>query len=289
MSEFVYINGKYIRSGSAAVSINNAGFLYGDGLFETFRSYSGKIPTVDLHLERLFVSLNILRYNVYFSAEDIKNAIRILLERNNLLKNDAYIKVIVTRNPYTDRFRFDFWGRPTLIIMVKKLKGYPPSFYETGIRLKSSSIKRNALGNELYGYKSLSYFENIYAKNEAYDNEAHEAVFLTKDRIILEGASSNIFIVKDKMILTPSSSHNILPGITRKIVIDLCKQHKIRCSERKLHYYNVIEADEMFITNSIIEIMPVCKFDTYRIGDGIIPGPVTGRISKLYRGTLGCV
>jgi len=135
----------------------------------------------------------------------------------------------------------------------------------------------------------LNYFENIYAKNEAYENEADEAVFITKDRVILEGASSNIFIVKRNRVLTPASNQNILPGITRQIIIDICRQNRIRCSERKLHYYNVIEADEMFVTNSVMEVMPVCKFDTYEIGDGMVPGPMTSKLTKLYGETLSCI
>jgi branched-chain amino acid aminotransferase len=289
MSEFIYINGKYFRQGSASVPVNNPGFLYGDGLFETVRSYKGNVYTIDRHLERLFLSLQILKYNTHFTAEDVKNDIQELLKKNSLLKKDAIVKIIVTRNSYIDRFRFDFWEKPNLIITAQKSKGYPGSYYRKGMKLKSSSIKRNALGNHLYRYKLLNYFENIYAKNEAYDNEADEAVFLTKDRVILEGASSNIFIVKRNMVLTPSSNQNILPGITRQIIIDLCRQNKIRCSERKLHYYNVIEADEMFITNSIMEVMPVCRFDSYKIGDGTVPGFITKKLSTLYRDALSCI
>ena len=289
MAGLVYINGKYVRSGSAAVPIDNVGFLYGDGLFETIRSYGGKIHTLDRHLERLFFSLQVLKYNPHFSAEDVKSGISDLLTKNNLLKKDAVIKIIVTRNPYIERFKFDFWGKPDLIIIARKFKGYPDSYYENGMKLKSSSIKRNALGNDLYRFKMLDYFENIYAKNEAYDNGADEAVFLTKDRIILEGASSNIFIVKRNRVLTPSSNENILPGITRQIIIDICGQNRIRCSERKLHYYNIVEADEMFITNSVMEVMPVCKFDSYVIGDGMVPGPITQMLSRFYRETLCCI
>ena len=289
MPELVYFNGKYLNARNAKVPVSNVGFLYGDGLFETFRSYGGELYTVDRHLERLFFSLQILKYNTQFSAKDVRENIQTLLRRNNLLKKDAIIKIIVTRNAYVDRFKFDFWEKPNLIIIASKYKGYPDSCYKKGMKLKSSSIRRIALGNDLYRYKMLNYFENIYAKNEAFDNEADEAVFFTKDRVILEGASSNIFIVKRNRILTPSSNLNILPGITRQLIIEICKKYGIRCSERKLHYYNIIEADEMFITNSIMEVMPVTSFDDYKIGDGKIPGFMTSRLSKLYRDTLCCI
>lgn len=289
MNGFIYFSGNYLNASRASIPIDNVGFLYGDGLFETILYSSGKVCAFDLHIERLLTSLGVLKYNTDFTAEDIKSITNKLLKKNNLLKKDAIIKIIVTRKPYIDSFKFDFWKKPDLIILTKRLKGYPESYYSNGIVLKSSSIKRNASGNELYRHKMLNYFENIYAKNEAYDNEAHEAVFLTKDRVILEGASSNIFVVKNNRVLTPSSNQNILPGITRQIVIDTCKGNKIRCSERKLHYFNVLEADEMFITNSVMGVMPVRKFDTYDIGNGMVPGPVTNRISKLYSQVPGCI
>jgi branched-chain amino acid aminotransferase len=283
MPEHVFINGKYLRPGNATVSIESAGFMYGDGLFETIKCNDGEIFNFNLHLERLFFSLRVLRFNPSFTAEYIKTEAKNLLARNNLLKGDAVIKIIIARKSYTDRFRFNYMQEPDLIITAKRLKGYPQSFYKNGIKLKSSSIIRTAMRNEIYRHKMLNYFENIYAKNEAYDDEAQEAVFLTRDRVILEGASSNIFIIKNNMVLTPSSNLNILPGITRKIIIDICRKNRIRISERKLHYFNITEADEMFVTNSIMGVMPVCMFDTYKIGNCKIPGRLTENISKLYR------
>jgi branched-chain amino acid aminotransferase len=283
MAEYIYINGKFFSSNKASIPVTDAGLLYGDGLFETLRSYKGSIFVFDKHLERLFVSLKSLKYNPHFDTSFIKSQTLKLLEVNNLLKKDAYIKIVVTRSAYIEKFRFDFWGKPNLIIMAKNFSPYPENYYENGITIISSSIMRNAIGNELYKYKLLNYFENIFAKNEAYVNGAQEAIFLTRDKVVLEGAISNIFCVKSSKVFTPPITQNILPGITREIVIEICKQNNLKFSEKRLHYFNLLEADEIFMTNSIMEIIPVRQVDTYKISNDQIPGSVTKKLMNLYR------
>lgn len=283
MAEFIYINGRHYRSSHALISVNDAGFLYGDGLYETLRGYSGNLFAFDMHLERLFSSMQQLGYNPDFNREDIKNATHKLLSANGLLNADSYIKIIVTRNSYEKRFAFSYSIKPCLVIIARTLTPYAAEFYENGIDVFSTSIRRPAVGNDMYRHKLLSYFENIYAKNEAYSNQAQEAFFMTRDRAILEGASSNIFMVKDSKVFTTPLSQNILPGITRKTVIDICRDYKIAISEKRLHYYNLMEADEIFITSAIMEIMPVRKVDSHKISNAKMPGTVTKTISDIYK------
>ena len=173
-------------------------------------------------------------------------------------------------------------SKSNLIIIAGKLIPYPDEYYKNGINALSSTIRRNSLGNDLYRYKLINYFENIFAKNEAYMQEAQEAIFLTKDRIILEGSTSNIFFVKNKVIYTPPITQNILPGITRNTVIDLCNKSYMKVSQRKIHYRDIIYADEIFLTSSLMEIMPVRKFDKYKIGEQI-PGSITSELMLLYK------
>ncbi|OQA21369.1 MAG: D-alanine aminotransferase [Actinobacteria bacterium ADurb.Bin346] len=282
MSQYVYINGKHYDSLKASVSVYDAGFLYGDGLFETLRGCKGSLFYLDLHLERLFGSMRALRYNPGFNREDVKKAVSGLIKVNNLEDSKIYIKIIVTRNRYENRFSFSDAVRPNLIIIAMLLVPYPEDFYKHGVAVYSSSIKRHALGNEIHRHKLLNYFDNIYAKNEAYANQSQEALFLTRDRIVLEGASSNIFTVKGDMLFTTPENMDILPGITRKAVIDLCKKHGIACSQRRLHYYNLLEADEVFLTSSVMGIMPVSKIDTHILERIKIPGIMTSFISGLY-------
>ena len=288
MAEYIYINGRHYHSSKALISVNDAGFLYGDGLYETMRSYNGNLFSFDLHLERLFSSMQQLGYNPDFSREYIKSETSKLLTANGLVDADSYIKIIVTRNNYEQRFSFSYLVKPSLIIIARRLNPYPQDFFNRGIAMQSSSIRRAPLGNDLYRHKLLSYFENIYAKNEAYANQAQEAFFMTKDRAVLEGASSNIFAVKGSRIYTAPLTQNILPGITRKIVLDLCRVNKIAFCEKRLHYYNLMEADEIFITSSIMEIMPVRKVDVHDVNNDRVPGRMTRIISDLYKNRTCC-
>ena len=128
----------------------------------------------------------------------------------------------------------------------------------------------------------MNYFENLYAKNEALSKNAYEAFFLTVDKLVLEGAVTNIFIVRNDVVYTPSLSQNILPGVTRSAVIGLCRENDIKVRERKIHYRDLIDASEVFLTNSVIEILPVKKVDIHSIR-GPVPGEITSRLVNLYR------
>ena len=205
-----------------------------------------------------------------------------LLKKNNLENEESYIKIIVTRPHYKEKFKFDFYSSPNIIIIAKKLKPPDKKNYSDGLSIISSSIKREPYNNIVYRHKLLNYFENIYAKNEAYFQAADEAFFMTKDKLVLECASSNIFIVKNNRILTPPLTQNILPGITRRIVIDICKLNNIFISERKIHYFDLIKADEVFITNAIAGIVPVKSVNLHYISKDLIPGPLTNKVLKFY-------
>ncbi len=284
MTEYMFINNRYTDSKKAAVSISDSGLLFGDGLFETMRAYNGNILAFDMHLDRLFSSMRQLCYGTeFFTPENIRTAAFKLLLKNNLLGKDAYIKIVVARRTYRQKLLFDPGSKPDLIIFVKKLTEYPQDFYKKGINIFPSSIKRNAVGNDIYRHKLVNYFENIFAKNEAAANLAQEAFFMTRDKVVLEGATSNIFAVKDNKVYTSGLTQNILPGITRQLVINLCCKNRIKFSEKRIHYFNLLEADEIFLTNSIMEIMPVKMVGSHPVGSGIVPGPLTTEIRSLYR------
>jgi branched-chain amino acid aminotransferase len=282
MFSYIFFNGKLIKGDKIRISSNDPGFLYGDGLFETIRSYNGFIFKLDEHLQRLFSSSRILRHNIDFDKDYLVATLDELVTRNKLRKCDAYIKIMITRGNYKDRLKFDYSSKSNLIITASKLIPYPDEYYKDGIKVISSTIRRNSLGNDLYRHKLINYFENIFARNEAYFQGAQEAIFLTKDRIILEGSTSNIFFVKNKVIHTPPITQNILPGITRDTVIDLCSKNDLKVSQRKIHYRDITCADEIFLTSSLMEIMPVREFDKYKIGERI-PGNTTSGLMILYK------
>ena len=281
MFGYIFINGRLIIENKAKIHIRDRGFLYGDGLFETLRSYKGFIFMLDAHLQRLFHSLKVLKYNIYFDKEYIEDAVNKTVKKNNLSAGDTYIKIIVTRGIHRGELHFDKYYKPNLIIIADSLAPYPEDDYTKGINIISSSIIRQAIGSPIYSHKLLNYFENIFAKDEAHYNGAQEAIFLTRDHLVLEGASSNIFYIKRNMLYTPPLTQNILPGITREVVIDICNENRIKVRQKKIHYRDIIEADEVFKTSSVAGIVPVRKIDRFII-TGEIPGKITARLMKLY-------
>lgn len=282
MFKYVFINGRLVVEQKARIPVKDRGFLYGDGLYETLRSYKGNLFMLDAHIKRLFHSLKVLKYNISFDEEYLKNAVIKTIGKNNLLKGDTYIKIIVTRGIFNGEFHFTSRCRPNLIIIAEKLRPYPQEDYIEGVNIISSSIRRPSVGQSLYSHKLLNYFENIFAKDEAHKNCAQEAVFLTRDHLVLEGASSNIFFVKRGTVYTPPLTQNILPGVTRDVAMDLCRKNMIKVKERKVHYRDIINADEIFKTSSVAGIVPVRKIDRFVIGKKI-PGNITLRIMELYK------
>lgn len=281
MIKYVFISGKLIIENKAKVSVRDRGFLYGDGLFETLRSYGGYIFMLDAHLERLFFSLKVLKYNLPFDKEYIKDSLRKTIDKNNLGKRDAYIKIIVTRGIHSGELHFGGGYKPNLVIIADSLTPYPEVDYTEGINITTSSIRRPAMGSPLYCHKLLNYFENIFAKNEAHYNEAREAVFLTRDHLVLEGASSNIFFVRRSVVYTPPLTQNILPGVTREVVINICRENRIKVKQKKVHYRDIINADEIFKTSSIAGIVPAKKIDRFVVARKV-PGNITSKLMKLY-------
>jgi len=279
---YVFISGKIATSRSARISVKDRGFLYGDGLYETIRSYKGYLFMLDEHIERLFHSLIILKYKLIFDKDYVKEAIENTIKKNSLDGKDAYIKVIVTRGIQRKDLYFNRDYKPELVVIAEKLM--PPALedYTRGIKIISSSIRRPSMGSPVYVHKLINYFENVYARNEAYHNEAKEAVFLTKDHLVLEGASSNFFYVKRNIVYTPPLTQNILAGITRKVVIDLCRENGIKVKERSIHYRDFINADEIFKTSSIAGIVPIRKVDRFKLS-GKVPGNITSKTIELFK------
>jgi len=281
MSEYVYINGRFYRAGKARIPVNDRGFLYGDGVFETMRSYNGSVFMLSSHLNRLFHSLEVLKFYPVFDRSHIEDAVLKTLAKNRLTRGDAYIKIMVTRGDHSGALHFSSGSRLRVIIIAKKLKPYHGAIYSEGADIISSSIKRQASGDQAYKHKLMSYFDNLYEKDRAHSQGAFESIFLTRDKLVLEGSTTNIFMVKCSRVYTPALTQNILPGITRKVVLDLCRANRIRVWEKKLHYCDLINADEVFLTNSIVEVIPVRKIDVHRL-ESLVPGKITIKLMSMY-------
>jgi branched-chain amino acid aminotransferase len=276
--EYIYFQGKLVKKDSKDISFLDRGILYGEGLFETLRVYNGEAFLLDKHIARLKKGCSVLGINC--DTDDLSTGgIRSVIDANNIVEGS--LRITVTGGgkkgllPAPD-------SKCTYFITGKPGSPYSPEHYSKGYKGLISSIKRNPYSPLTY-LKSLNFLENILAKKEAYDAGYDEAIFLNVKNFLTEGSITNLFIIKDGEVLTPDEKCGLLPGITREVVIDICNKNKIPVKEKSnLSLSDLISADEAFLTNSLIEIMPLVKINKHLINNDR-PGSLTKRLSILYK------
>ena len=279
MSNFIFLNGKIISDIDANISSADRGFLYGDGIYETLRSYNGKPFKLADHLERMRDSARQLKISFDYTNADIGERINELLEKNHT--QDAYIRITLSRGSGGGRLQMDDNIEPTILIQVKPFSPYDSKLYDEGMSLVVSNYKRST-SCPISRYKSTNLLQSILRKEEANKKAAHETIVLNTDGFVAECVVSNIFMVSAGSVVTPSLDTNILPGITRRIVLDICKNSGILSSEEHFKIDVLIKADEVFITNSLMEIMPVSRIDDTKIGK-TVPGRITQQMMNAYK------
>lgn len=275
----IFLNNAIIEETEGCLSTLDRGFLYGDGVFETLRAYHKNPLRLEDHITRLTNSAQYFDIPFHYPADQIKEIIQQLLTRNNL--DDAYIRMTLSRGAGAHGIIPSGTHSPTFVVHTRPLIPYPASSYETGISLIISSIRRST-ACPLSNHKTLNFLENYLIKKEAIEKGAHDALILNTNGHITECAVSNVFIVEKSIVVTPSLKTNILPGITRKIILELCRENGIQSSEEFLEPERVFEADEVFVTNSLLEIMPVSRIDGKPVGT-TIPGTVTRFLHNKYK------
>ncbi len=278
----VWINSKIINDKDAKVSVFDRGFLYGDGVFETMRSYSGIVFKADAHLDRLYNSLRAVKIKIPYSKSLLKSRIYKLLKINKL--NDAYIRITATRGTGTVGLAKMDCKNPTVVIFVKKFTPYPARMYKNGISVKIVKVRQNE-NSPVSGIKSISFLNYILARFEAKKDGLDDAIMLNSKSEICESTISNIFLVKGRQLITPSLESGILPGITRKAILGLASRAGLRPREKKVTTKELYSADEVFLTNSLMEVMPVVKVDNRRINTGK-PGIFTRLLHLEYERRL---
>jgi len=277
----VYLNGQFVPQDEAKVSIFDHGYLFGDGIFETLRSYDGVIFKLRQHLKRLFDSARYMGMDLSTSKGDLEKLSYEALERNSL--KEAYLRITVSRGVGGRGIDPDQCKRPTLSIIVKELPRYQAECYTSGIRTKIVSIRKFADDSLSSQVKGCNYQTNILAKIELNQHGMIEGFLLNNEGFIAEGTVSNVFIVKNGIISTPSLACGCLEGITRNTVIDLAEhQLSLAVRQEQITRYDLYTADECFITNTIMELMPVVTVDGRTIGQGQ-PGPMTLTLTRLYQ------
>ncbi len=269
----VFLNNQIIDSSAAQINCSDGGFLYGAGLFETMRASNGVVFALDSHLDRLFTSAEKLKINLRGDKEFVADAVYQTLNANEL--KEARIRLTATSGAVNAEA-----SEPTLLVTAVKFEPYPKEYYEKGIMVVLNSYRQNP-ADVLAGHKTTSYFSRIHALGIALQKRAAEALWFAIDGRLAEGCVSNVFVVKDSVLYTPSLKTGILPGIARKTVLALAAENSIKMEEKDLGIDDLLGADEVFITNVIMQVMPVIKVEAHDVKDAK-PGQITKKITALY-------
>jgi branched-chain amino acid aminotransferase len=276
----VYLNGKFVEESKAVVSVFDHGLLYGDGVFEGIRSYNGLIFKLREHIDRLFESAHTIMLKIPMGKAELIEIVKQSLRINRL--HDAYIRLVVTRGEGDLGLDPRKCAQPTVFVIADKIELYPKRLYEHGLELITVATQRNvpeALNPQI---KSLNYLNNILAKIEAINAGYEEAIMLSPSGYVTECTGENIFIVKKRQLLTPPPYIGVLRGITRQTVMDLGCHQRLEVREELLTRHDLFNADEMFLTGTAAEIVPVVKIDARSVGFGK-PGAITKKLQKSFR------
>ncbi|MCM3240806.1 branched-chain-amino-acid transaminase [Heyndrickxia oleronia] len=281
--QWIFLNDRFVKKEEAVVSVYDHGFLYGDGVFEGIRMYSGNVFRLDDHIKRLYESAHSITLKIPYDQEELKQLIIETLRKNEF--QDAYIRVVISRgvgdlglSPFTCK-------HPGVIIIAEPLALFPKELYESGIEVVSVASRRNRSDVLDPKVKSLNYLNNILVKIEASLAGASEALMMNDQGYVAEGSGDNIFIVKDNVIKTPPGYVGTLEGITRNVIIELAKQLGFEIREDVFTRHDVYIADEVFLTGTAAEVIAVVKVDGRNIADGK-PGPVTNKLLEAFRNVV---
>lgn len=275
----VSIDGRVVNSGDAQVSVFDRGFLYGDSVFEVYRTYGGVPFAEKAHLERLARSAERLMIPIPVSLDTLSAEVRATLDAAG--EGEWYVRVVITRGSGPLTYDPSTATQPLRVIIAAPLTLPPSEHYERGVAVALLKASRPTDDARAAGAKASNYLANLLAVHEAKQKGAQEALMLGKDGQILEGASSNIFIVKDGSLRTPEAQPGLLIGITRATVLQAAAAEGIQVEEGEIRPEDLFSADEAFITSSIREVIPVVSAEGHRIGEGV-PGEITKRLHAGY-------
>jgi branched-chain amino acid aminotransferase len=274
MEQIVYLNGSLVPRSQAKISPFDLGFLYGYGLFETMRAYSGRVFRLEKHLERLSQSAKLL--NLPLNAFDLKKACYDTLRANK--SKDARIRLTVSMGEGEAVPDLPKHPRPTVLVTAARYVPLSDEVYRKGYKAVVSTIDQDSQ-SPLSHLKSTNYLNHVLARREARASGADEAILLNERGFLCEGSTSNIFLVSKRKLVTPGEESGCLPGITRQVVMELAREHGISLDQREVQLEELLQADEAFLTNSIMELMPVAEVNVQRIGRG----KVTEKLMQAYK------
>jgi branched-chain amino acid aminotransferase len=284
MEEIVYLNGSLVPRSQARISAFDHGFLYGYGLFETMRAYRGRIFLLERHLRRLLDSAAIIGLTSKLAEIDLAKACVDTLKANGL--QDARLRLTVSRGEGDPSPTANISAMPTVLVTATSYQPPSAQTYNKGFRAGVSSFRRHSQ-SLLSRLKSTNYLLNLLAKMEAEAVGLDESLLLNEHGFITEGSTSNVFFVSPPGLVTPPLASGILPGITREVVMELANKLGIMVSEGEVRVEDLEQFSEAFLTNSLMEIMPLVEVRveggrSITIGSGR-PGKLTKRLMIAYR------
>ena len=276
----VFINGEFVDKEDAKISVFDHGLLYGDGVFEGIRLYSGCIFKLDEHLERLEHSAKAILLDLPMTREQLVEAVCESCRVNGL--TDGYLRLVVTRGPGHLGLTPDGCGPAGVIIIADNIQLYPEELYETGLKIITVATRRNNSAALPPAVKSLNYLNNILAKIEAKRVGFQEALMLNDKGEVAECTGDNVFVIKKGQLYTPPLNAGSLLGITREVVIQIAGELGVAFAEQALTRYDLWTADECFLTGTAAEVIPCVEVDHRSVGSGM-PGDLTKRFILCFR------
>jgi branched-chain amino acid aminotransferase len=276
----VWIDGKYHDRDTAVVSVFDHGLLYGDGVFEGIRAYGGRLFRLEHHLDRLYASAKAIWLDVPLPQPEMAAVVEEALGRSSL--KDAYLRLVVTRGVGDLGLDPRKCPKPSVICIVDTIRLYPADRYEKGLTVLTAATPINHREGLSPRIKSLNYLSHILAKIEGIAAGVDEVVMLDAGGYVAEASGMNLFAVSDRTLLTPPPYTGILRGVTRDAIIELAHEANYGVEERPLNRYDLYTADEVFLTGTAAEIVPVSKLDGRTIGSGTA-GSVTRDLGRRFR------
>ena len=276
--EKVFLNGQIIKAAAADVAITDSSYLYGIGLFETMRAVDGNVFRLNDHLRRLNTSAETLAIANSFTDEQIRQGIDEVLTANKL--SDARLRLQISNGAVNP----DATTTTNLLITAAQFTPYQAEYYEKGVRVTLTDFRQNPK-DPFCGHKTTCYGPRLTALKNAHEKLAAEALWFTTENFLAEGSISNVFLVKDGQLYTPPVQTPVLPGIARKTVLEIAEAENITCHETPLQIGDLLAADEVFLTNVIMEVLPVTSVEAHTVADGK-PCEITKKIGKAYKEKL---
>jgi branched-chain amino acid aminotransferase len=280
VSQKIWLDGQLVDEAEAKVSVFDHGLLYGDGIFEGVRFYNGRIFRLVEHVDRLFLSARAILLKMPWTEQEVCDIVCDTIRANGL--TDGYVRLVVTRgrgglglNPY-------LCEKPSMFCIAASIQLYPEECYANGLELITCATRRPSHATLSPQVKSLNYLNNIMAKIECVKAGVKEGLMLNEAGTVAECTGDTVFIVKNGVIVTPKISDGALDGITRGVIFDLCEKFDMDIIEDTITRYDVYTADEVFLTGTAAEVIPVVNVDDRPIGAGK-PGEVYKKLLAGFR------